>query len=118
MTARFSLGIDLGTSNCAMALSDLDADRPEIVPIPQILAANQLGEKPTLASALYLPHPEEFRPGSFQLPWDDERGAADRRAVRPRPWRPGARSPGDVGQVLAVQPAHRSEAAHASVAVR
>ncbi len=71
MTARFSLGIDLGTSNCAMALGDLDADRPEIVPIPQILAANQLGEKPTLGSALYLPHPEEFRSGSFALPWDD-----------------------------------------------
>jgi molecular chaperone DnaK (HSP70) len=71
MTALFSLGIDLGTSNCAMALSDLDADRPEIVPIPQILAANQLGEKPTLASALYLPHPEEFRPESFKLPWED-----------------------------------------------
>jgi molecular chaperone DnaK (HSP70) len=71
MTARFSLGIDLGTSNCAMALSDLGDDRTGIVPIPQILAANQLGEKPTLASALYLPHPEEFRSGSFQLPWDD-----------------------------------------------
>ncbi len=71
MTARFSLGIDLGTSNCAMALTDLDTDRTEIVPIPQIVAANQLAEKPTLASALYLPHPEEFRPGSFPLPWDD-----------------------------------------------
>ncbi len=71
MTARFSLGIDLGTSNCAMALSDLDTDQTEIVPIPQILAPNQLGEKPTLASALYLPHPDEFRPGSFRLPWDD-----------------------------------------------
>ena len=71
MTARFSLGIDLGTSNCAMALSDLDMDQTEIVPIPQILAPNQLDDKPTLASALYLPHPEEFRPGSFQLPWDD-----------------------------------------------
>ena len=39
MTARFSLGIDLGTSNCAMALSDLDTDQTEIVPIPQILGA-------------------------------------------------------------------------------
>ena len=63
MKARFSLGIDLGTSNCAMALTDLETDRTEVLPIPQILAANQLGEKPTLASALYLPHPEEFRPG-------------------------------------------------------
>ncbi len=69
MKARLSLGIDLGTSNCAMALTDLETDRTEVLPIPQILAANQLGEKPTLASATYLPHPEEFPPGSFRLPW-------------------------------------------------
>jgi hypothetical protein len=69
MKARLSLGIDLGTSNCAMALTDLETDRTEVLPVPQILAANQLGEKPTLASATYLPHPEEFPPGSFRLPW-------------------------------------------------
>ena len=71
MTARFSLGIDLGTSNCAMALTDLETDRTEVLPVTQILAANQMSEKLTLASALYLPHPEEFRPGSFPLPWDN-----------------------------------------------
>ncbi len=69
MKARLSLGIDLGTSNCAMALTDLETDRTEVLPIPQILAANQLGEKRTLASATYLPHPEEFPPGSSRLPW-------------------------------------------------
>lgn len=72
MTARFSLGIDLGTSNCAIALTDLATDRTEILPIPQILAANQLGEKPTLASALYLPHPDQFPPRSFPLPWNPD----------------------------------------------
>jgi molecular chaperone DnaK (HSP70) len=72
MTARFSLGIDLGTSNCAIALTDLETDRTEILPIPQILAANQLGEKPTLASALYLPHPDEFPARSFPLPWNPD----------------------------------------------
>ena len=69
MKPRLSLGIDLGTSNCAMALADLETDRTEVLPVPQILAANQFGEKPTLASATYLPHPEEFPPGSFRLPW-------------------------------------------------
>jgi molecular chaperone DnaK (HSP70) len=73
MQARFSLGIDLGTSNCAMALTDLETDRTEILPITQILGANQLGEAPTLPSALYLPHPAEFPPGSFPLPWDGHR---------------------------------------------
>ena len=71
MIARFSLGIDLGTSNCAMALTDLDTGQTEVLPIPQIVAASQLAEKPMLASALYLPHPEEFGAGSFPLPWDD-----------------------------------------------
>ncbi len=71
MTTRFSLGIDLGTSNCAMAVTDLDTDATEVLPITQILAANELGEKPTLASALYLPHPQEYPPGSFPLPWGD-----------------------------------------------
>ena len=71
MTARFSLGIDLGTSNCAMALTDLETDQTELLQIAQILSANQSGEKPTLASTLYLPHPEEFAAGSFPLPWYD-----------------------------------------------
>jgi hypothetical protein len=72
MMARFSLGIDLGTSNCAIALTDLQTDRTEILPVPQILAANQLGEKPTLPSALYLPHPDEYPAHSFPLPWNPE----------------------------------------------
>jgi molecular chaperone DnaK (HSP70) len=71
MTTRFSLGIDLGTSNCAMAVADLETERAELLPITQILAANELGEKPTLASALYLPHPQEYAPGSLPLPWND-----------------------------------------------
>jgi hypothetical protein len=71
MTARFSLGIDLGTSNCAMALTDLETDQTELLQIAQILSANQSGEKPTLASTLYLPHPDEFAAGSFPLPWND-----------------------------------------------
>ena len=83
MTARYSLGIDLGTSNCAMALGDLDAAAPEIVPIPQFLAVNELSEKPTLPSALYLPHPEEFGPELVQAAVGGWRRVADRRAVRP-----------------------------------
>ena len=69
-TPRFSLGIDLGTSNCAMALADLDTEQTAILPIPQVVAVNQVGEHSTLPSALYLPHPEEFPSGALTLPWD------------------------------------------------
>jgi molecular chaperone DnaK (HSP70) len=71
MNARFSLGIDLGTSNSAIAVADLETDQTRIVDITQILGPNQLGGRPTLASALYVPHREEFPEGSFPLPWND-----------------------------------------------
>ena len=69
MTTRFSLGIDLGTSNSAIALSDIDGERTDIVELTQVLGPNRIGEKPTLPSALYIPHPDEFPEAAFPLPW-------------------------------------------------
>jgi molecular chaperone DnaK (HSP70) len=69
MTLRFSLGIDLGTTNSAMAITDLDSDETTIVGVTQCLGANRIGEKPTLPSALYLPHAEEFAADALTLPW-------------------------------------------------
>jgi molecular chaperone DnaK (HSP70) len=71
MSTRFSLGIDLGTTNCAMALTDLESDHTEVLEVTQIIGPNQVGEKPTLPSALYIPHREEFPDNSFPLPWND-----------------------------------------------
>ncbi len=69
MSARFSLGIDLGTSNSAVAVEDFETDRIEIVAITQLVGANRIGERPTLPSALYIPHPEEFPKETLRLPW-------------------------------------------------
>src|ERR1700730_7318806 len=69
MSRRFSLGIDLGASNSAIALEDFASGRNEVVEITQILGLNQIGEKPILPSALYLPHPDEFRQNGMRLPW-------------------------------------------------
>ena len=74
MSKRFSLGIDLGTTNSAMALTDMESDRTEVLEITQIIRPNQIGEKPTLASAVYIPHPNEFPEKSFSLPWNDSEG--------------------------------------------
>ncbi len=72
MTTRFSLGIDLGTTNSAIAFTDLDSDRAQVFEVTQILGPNQIGEKPTLPSALYIPHRDEFPENSFPLPWEDD----------------------------------------------
>ncbi len=116
MSQRFTLGIDLGTTNSAVAITDLATDRTDIVEITQILGPNRIGEKPTLPSALYIPHPDEFPEGSFPLPWrDGADGARDHRPLRPRARGAGAGSPRHLRQVLAFQSAHRREAAHPAV---
>ena len=74
MDHRFSLGIDLGTSNSAIAFSEVESDQTEILELTQILGPNRIGEKATLPSALYIPHPDEFPEGAFPLPWRTAEG--------------------------------------------
>src|SRR5207248_2804946 len=71
MSARFSFAIDLGTSNSAIAIADLESGETRIIEIAQTLGPNQIGEMPTLPSAIYIPHSEEFPEISFPLPWND-----------------------------------------------
>ena len=53
---RFSIGIDLGTTNSALAFVPLaDEAAPEIMLIPQWESLAGLAEQPTLPSFLYLP---------------------------------------------------------------
>ncbi|MGZ9033447.1 MAG: Hsp70 family protein, partial [Rhodospirillales bacterium] len=75
MSYRFSLGIDLGTSNSATAITDLDIEQTELVEVTQVVGPNQVGEKPTLPSALYIPHHAEFPESAFVLPWHDGQSA-------------------------------------------
>lgn len=72
MSLKFSLGIDLGTSNSAVAVADFAGGPPVIVEVTQILAPNQIGELQTLPSALYLPHPQEFPEAAIQPPWSND----------------------------------------------
>ncbi len=54
--ARFSIGIDLGTTNSALAFAPLTGEaKPEILVIPQWESLTALVEAPTLPSFLYLP---------------------------------------------------------------
>jgi len=61
MTARFSIGIDLGTTNCAVAFEPLEGDTPrtEVLTIPQWERPGVQGEWNTLPSFLYLPTDHE-----------------------------------------------------------
>jgi molecular chaperone DnaK (HSP70) len=54
--ARFSIGIDLGTTNSALAFAPLLGEaKPELMSVPQWESLTRLAEGPTLPSFLYLP---------------------------------------------------------------
>jgi hypothetical protein len=73
---QYVIGIDLGTTNCALAFAPRDADageRPQVTlfEIPQLVNPGEVRDEPLLPSFLYLPGPADFPAGSIALPWDD-----------------------------------------------
>ena len=69
MGKRFCLGIDLGTSNCVMALSDTESTSLSIMPITQVISPGSIGENDLYPSSLYIPNENEFAADSLHLPW-------------------------------------------------
>lgn len=72
--ARYSIGVDLGTTHCALACVDMTASegddvKLEFSPISQLTAPGSVEERYLLPSFLYLPHPDELAPGDLTLPW-------------------------------------------------
>jgi hypothetical protein len=63
-----ALGIDLGTSNSAVALAT-GTTPARILALAQSAGPGAVEALPLLPSALYLPHADEHAPGSFTLPW-------------------------------------------------
>jgi molecular chaperone DnaK (HSP70) len=66
----YAVGIDLGTTHCALAFADGDgAAVPQPLAIPQIVAAGEIGERRLLPSFLFFPSPDQFAAGALALPW-------------------------------------------------
>lgn len=71
MTAKYAIGIDLGTTNSVLAYSDLSTEKPsvELLKIPQLVAMGTVEEHDSLPSFLYLANSFENPGGSLDLPW-------------------------------------------------
>ncbi|MBK6847014.1 MAG: hsp70 family protein [Proteobacteria bacterium] len=78
--ARYIAGIDLGTTNSAVAYVDLGdpAEEPplRLLQLPQLVGPGQLAAQPTLPSFLYLPGAHDLPRGATALPWDAARDYA------------------------------------------
>jgi len=70
--ARYCIGIDLGTTNCSLAYTEI-SDEPgvQLANIPQLVSANEVAAEPLLPSFLYIPGERDFPKGSIALPWDE-----------------------------------------------
>jgi len=68
--ARLVAGVDLGTTNSAIAWRNLDEASGDVVSIPQLTAPGTVEERRLLPSFLYLAKEGEFAEGALALPWD------------------------------------------------
>ncbi len=73
---RYVIGIDLGTTNSAVAYVDLKRPSPRpisFLEIPQLVAPGEMAGRSVLPSFLYLPGEYELPPESTGVPWDPQR---------------------------------------------
>ena len=61
------LGIDLGTTNSAIAVADEAPARA--IPVMQVVGPGEIAERPSLPSFLLLPNEHEVPSAQLQLPW-------------------------------------------------
>ena len=76
-SSRFSVGIDLGTTNSVLSYVELGACEGEqaaleVLEIPQLTSPGVVAERPQLPSFLYQAHEAEVRPEDLELPWGND----------------------------------------------
>jgi len=74
LAAKYIVGIDLGTTNSALALCAAaeEGGRIEVRSIPQLVNPNEVAERTLLPSFIYIPGEFDFPKGSTALPWDPD----------------------------------------------
>ncbi|MGZ4819101.1 MAG: Hsp70 family protein [Terriglobales bacterium] len=76
MDAPYTIGIDLGTTNSALAYckpgSAEEGGPIDVANIPQLVNPSEVAELTLLPSFLYIPGELDFPKGSVRLPWDSK----------------------------------------------
>jgi molecular chaperone DnaK (HSP70) len=64
------IGIDLGTTNSALAFAPASESGARLLPVPQLAGPGEVRDETLLPSFLYIPGANEFPEDSLALPWD------------------------------------------------
>ncbi len=83
MPARYLIGVDLGTTNTAVAYVDTRATDPrvKVFEVVQLVAPGEVAPRRQLPSFLYLPGEHDLAPAETALPWRPVGAAGDNRIV-------------------------------------
>lgn len=70
MAPRYSIGIDLGTTNCVLAYADLDSQptKIDVLGLRQFVGPSEIESRSSLPSFLYVPNQQESQSGVFEIP--------------------------------------------------
>jgi Hsp70 protein len=94
VSAKHIVGIDLGTTNSALASTDAappdEGERIDVEPVPQLVNPNEVANRTLLPSFIYVPGELDFPKGSIALPWNPDPKLVVGELARKR----GAESPG------------------------
>ena len=76
MASRYLIGIDLGTTNSALAYIDTRADAEmnfniRVFPVPQLVERGEVRTLSGLPSFIYFPTEDELSSGSVSATWDE-----------------------------------------------
>ena len=76
--SRYLIGIDLGTTNCAVAFVDTresaneaDSSGIRVFEVAQLTSPGEVRAVPLLPSFLYFPTEDEVSSGTVSLPWEE-----------------------------------------------
>ena len=75
--AKYSVGIDLGTTHCVLSYADFtnvdnDDFSQQVMPIPQLTAPGTVEDSFQLPSFIYQAHKQELAKGTAVLPWTNK----------------------------------------------
>ncbi len=71
LPSRYVVGVDLGTTNSAVAFVDTEAKawQVQVFPVPQLVAAGEVEARETLPSFHFQPTAGQAKEGALRLPW-------------------------------------------------
>ncbi|MEZ6130536.1 MAG: Hsp70 family protein [Planctomycetaceae bacterium] len=84
MSPQFAIGIDLGTTNCVLAWTELneEAANVRLLDVPQLVAPQTIEQRRSLPSFLYIGPDSDAAAGTWNLPWEQSRTFATGEVAR------------------------------------